>query len=184
MQPFAAARFWSRSAVPAFLQSGYRGARRRSTRIILATGALLGLDAVRAAAEGTINSVKMVTRKPPNALRGPRTCENNINLDGPTAQPASSRARAPRRAPAFPANVNVAAALGLAGIGADLTQLEVWADPSRPQHSFHRGRCRQREFQLQHPECAIAGEPGTGKITALGVITCLRGLTQPLKVGS
>ena len=36
----------------------------KKARVILATGALLGLDAVRAAAEGTINSVKMVTRKP------------------------------------------------------------------------------------------------------------------------
>ena len=50
-------------------------------RVILATGALLGLDAVRAAAEGTINSVKMVTRKPPNALQGaPHIVENNITL--------------------------------------------------------------------------------------------------------
>ena len=52
-------------------------------RVVLATGALLGLDAVRAAAEGTINSVKMVTRKPPNALQGaPHIVEKNITLEG------------------------------------------------------------------------------------------------------
>src|SRR3989304_18518 len=30
----------------------------------------------------------------------------------------------------FPANVNVAAALGLAGIGPEQTRLEIWADPT------------------------------------------------------
>ena len=42
-------------------------------RIIVPTGALLGLDAVRAAAVGEISSVKMVTRKPPAALAGSPT---------------------------------------------------------------------------------------------------------------
>ncbi len=62
-------------------------ARRHGARIILATGALVGLDAVRAAAEGAINEVRMVTRKPPKSLAGaPYLVENGIvidNLDGP-----------------------------------------------------------------------------------------------------
>ena len=37
-------------------------------RILVPTGALLGLDAVAAAAEGKIYSVKMTTRKPPDGL--------------------------------------------------------------------------------------------------------------------
>ena len=45
-------------------------ARRKGARILVPTGALIGLDAVRAAAEGTIHSVKMVTRKPPAGLDG------------------------------------------------------------------------------------------------------------------
>ena len=43
-------------------------AKEKNTQIILATGAILGLDALRAASESKINSVKMITRKPPNAL--------------------------------------------------------------------------------------------------------------------
>ena len=39
-------------------------------QIIVPTGALLGLDAVTAAAEGVIHSVRMVTRKPPGGLAG------------------------------------------------------------------------------------------------------------------
>ena len=155
-------------------------------RVILATGALLGLDAVRAAAEGTINSVKMVTRKPPNALQdAPHIVENNITLEGLNRATCVFKGNAREGAAAFPANVNVAAALGLAGIGADLTQLEVWADPhlDRNTHSIEvDADCASFNFSIQNVQSPE--NPGTGKITALSVITCLRGLTQPLKVGS
>src|SRR6516165_8520902 len=50
-------------------------------RILPPTGALLGLDAVRAAAEGTVHSIKMITRKPPGGLEGaPYLRERNITL--------------------------------------------------------------------------------------------------------
>ena len=45
-------------------------AKRHGGRIVMATGALLGLDAVRAAAKGDIASVTMITRKPPKSLKG------------------------------------------------------------------------------------------------------------------
>ena len=52
-------------------------------QIIVPTGALLGLDAVTAAAEGKIASVRMTTRKPPNGLVGaPYLVENRISVDG------------------------------------------------------------------------------------------------------
>ena len=158
----------------------------KKARVILATGALLGLDAVRAAAEGTINSVKMVTRKPPNALQGaPHIVENNITLEGLNGAKCVFKGSARDGAAAFPANVNVAAALGLAGIGADLTQLEVWADPhlDRNTHSIEVD-ADSASFNFSIQNVQSPENPGTGKITALSVITCLRGLTQPLKVGS
>ena len=43
-------------------------------RIVVPTGALLGLDAVRAAAEGPIESVTIETRKPPLAWPARRIC--------------------------------------------------------------------------------------------------------------
>ena len=45
-------------------------ARRHGGQIVVPTGALLGLDAVAAAAEGKIRSVRMVTRKPVRGLAG------------------------------------------------------------------------------------------------------------------
>src|SRR5579872_885170 len=58
-------------------------ARTTGARILVPTGALLGLDAVRAAAESEIRSVKMVTRKPPGGLEGaPYLMERGISLKG------------------------------------------------------------------------------------------------------
>ena len=161
-------------------------ARQNGGRLILATGALLGLDAVRAAAEGTIHSVRMITRKPPNALRdAPHIIDNNISLDRLNGAIQVFEGSAREGAKAFPANVNVAAALGLAGIGADATQLEVWADPhlDRNTHSIEVD-ADSAKFTLQIQNVQSESNPGTGKITALSVIACLRGMTAPMKVGS
>ena len=58
-------------------------ARLKGARILVPTGALIGLDAVRAAAEGTIHSVKMVTRKPPAGLEGaPYLRDQGISVSG------------------------------------------------------------------------------------------------------
>ncbi len=155
-------------------------------QIILATGALLGLDAVRAAAEGTIHDVTMITRKPPASLVGAPHLEKNAidvgALDAPLMVFAGS---AREGAAGFPANVNVAAALGLAGIGADRTKLEIWADPgvTRNTHAI-RVESAEARFEMKIENVPTLENPATGKLTALSVIACLRGLVAPLRVGS
>src|SRR5580704_1796534 len=58
-------------------------ARQHGGQIIVPTGALLGLDAVAAAAEGTIHSVRMITRKPPRGLAGATyLVEHGISVEG------------------------------------------------------------------------------------------------------
>ena len=161
-------------------------ARDNGGRVILATGALLGLDAVRAAAEGQINEVRMITRKPPNALNdAPHIIDNDINLDGLNGAVKVFEGSAREGAMAFPANVNVAPALGLAGVGADATRLEVWADPhlQRNTHAIEVDADSAR-FTLNIENVQSPENPGTGKITALSVIACLRGMTAPMKIGS
>ena len=105
-------------------------ASRHGGRIIVPTGALIGLDAVTAAAEGTIHSVRMITRKPVHGLAGaPYLVRHGIDLDGLRAPRLVFKGTAREAARGFPANLNVAAALGLAGLGPDHTMLEIWADP-------------------------------------------------------
>ncbi len=106
-------------------------AKARGGQIIVPTGALLGLDAVTAAAEGRIHSVRMITRKPPRGLLGaPYLDANGISLEGLNGPKLVFSGTAREAAAGFPANVNVVAALALAGIGPDRTMMEIWADPS------------------------------------------------------
>jgi aspartate dehydrogenase len=157
-------------------------AKRAGTRIIVPTGALLGFDAVRAAAEGTIHSVRMITRKPPRSLAKALEalgCELPEGAERVFAGSARDAARA------FPSNVNVAAALSLAGIGPDRTEVEIWSDPAvdRNTHTV------EVEGDAARFTMTIAGvpspeNPATGLLTPLSVIACLRGLASPLKIGS
>ena len=89
-----------------------------------------------------------------------------------------------RSAAAFPANVNVVAALSLAGIGPDRTVIEIWADPavSRNCHEI-RVESDSARFTMSI-ENVPSENPRTGMITALSVIACLRKQRAALRVGS
>lgn len=161
-------------------------ARETGGRILVPTGALLGLDAVRAAAGGEIREVRMVTRKPPAGLAGaPRVVELGIDPDAVREPVKLFEGSAREGARAFPANVNVAAALALAGIGPDRTRLEVWADPQvdRNTHTITVDADSAR-FTMTIENVPTAENPRTGRITALSVVALLRRLVDPLVVGS
>ncbi len=160
-------------------------AKATGARILVPTGALLGLDAVRAAAEGTIHSVTMITRKPPSGLDGaPYLVERGISLKDLKEPRKIFDGSAREGARGFPANVNVAAALSLAGIGPDRTRLEIWADPGIDRNT-HR---IEVEADTARFSMAIEGVPSdnprTGRIVPLSVIAALRGLVAELKIGT
>ena len=160
-------------------------AQERGGQIIVPTGALLGLDAVTAAAEGRIHSVRMTTRKPPRGLVGaPYLVANGISVDGLGEAKRVFSGTAREAAAGFPANVNVAAALALAGVGPDRTMIEIWADPGvdRNCHSIEVDADSAR-FTLTI-ENIPSENPKTGRITALSVLAALRKLHAPLRVGT
>jgi aspartate dehydrogenase len=149
------------------------------------TGALIGLDAVTAAAEGVIHSVRMTTRKPPNGLEGaPYLRANGISLAGLNTAKCVFSGTAREAAAGFPANVNVVAALSLAGIGPDRTMIEIWADPavSRNCHSIEVDSDSAR-FTMSI-ENVPSENPRSGRITGLSVLAALRKLNAPLRVGT
>jgi aspartate dehydrogenase len=160
-------------------------ARECGGQIVVPTGAILGLDAVTAAAESEIRSVRMVTRKPPRGLSGaPYLVENDIRVED-TTEPMLVYRGAPRGAAiGFPANLNVSVALSLAGIGPDRTSLEIWADPTVERN------CHTIEVESDSANFSMSienvpsGNPRTGRITALSVISYLRKMNAPLRVGS
>ncbi|MDW8314316.1 MAG: aspartate dehydrogenase [Rhodovarius sp.] len=161
-------------------------ARETGARIIVPTGALLGLDAVRACAEGRIDSVTIQTRKPPRGLAGaPYLEEKGIDVLAITAPTMVFSGNALEAARGFPANVNVAAALALAGVGPERTMVEIWADPgvTRNTHTI-RVEAEAARLTMTIENVPSEENPRTGKITPLSILACLRGLTSTLKVGS
>ncbi len=160
-------------------------AREKGGRIVVPTGGLLGLDAVAAAAEGTVHSVQMTTRKPPNGLAGaPHLVKNKISVEGLNEAKLVFSGTAREAAAGFPANVNVAAALSLAGIGPDRTMIDIYADPAvtRNCHTIVVDADSAR-FTLSI-ENVPSENPKTGKIVALSIIATLRKLAAPLRVGT
>ena len=160
-------------------------AREAGGQIIVPTGALLGLDAVAAAAEGKIHSVRMTTRKPPRGLAGaPYLGEHGISVERLEEAKLVFSGTAREAAAGFPANVNVAAALSLAGIGPDRTMIEIWADPSVSRN------CHTIEVDADSARFTLSIEnvpsenPKTGRITALSALAALRKLHAPLCVGT
>ncbi len=163
-----------------------RRAEETGARIIIPTGALLGLDAVRAAAEGRVNSVAIETRKPPAGLDGaPYLVERQIRLTDLTEPRKVFEGNAYDAARGFPANVNVAAALALAGVGPERTRVEIWADPTitRNTHTI-RVEAEAARFTMTIEGVPNPGNPRTGMLTPLSVLACLRGVVSSLKVGS
>lgn len=161
-------------------------ARDNGAKIVVPTGAIIGLDTVRAMAVGQIHSVTLETRKPPNGLAGaPHLVENGIDISGLADPLCVFRGTARDAANGFPANVNVAAALGLAGLGPDKTMVEVWADPTIDRNiqsvtiASDSGEATMTMRNIPSDE-----NPRTGRIVANSVIATLQRLTAPLVVGT
>jgi aspartate dehydrogenase len=161
-------------------------ARETGARIVVPTGGLVGFDAVRAAAEGNIASVTIETRKPPGGLAGaPYLVQNNIDLTDLKEPRRVFAGNAFAAAQGFPANVNVAAALALAGIGPERTMCEIWADPGVTRNTHHiRVEADSTRLNLTIESVPSEENPRTGKIVPLSVIACLRAMTATLHVGT
>jgi aspartate dehydrogenase len=164
--------------IPAFRAAG--------RRLIVPTGAILGLDVVSALARGDVGMARIVTRKAPKGLAGaPHFAATGIDvmaIDRPTLVFSGTARDAIR---GFPANVNVAVALSLAGIGVDRTLCEIWADPSEG--------ANVHEITLETPGASvtmtISGRPDpknprTSQMTALSAVSALRRLVDPVWIGS
>jgi aspartate dehydrogenase len=160
-------------------------AKQHGGQIAVPTGALIGLDAMTAAAEGNIRSVRMVSRKPPKGLLGaPYLIENRIEIEGITEPLRVFEGTAREAAKGFPANLNVAVALSLAGFGPDRTRLEIWADPTVTRN-VHRMEVDSDSARFSMSIENIPSEnPKTGRITALSVIAYLRKQHAALRVGT
>jgi aspartate dehydrogenase len=154
-------------------------------RISVPTGALLGLDAIAAAQEVGITSLHLTTRKPPAGLVGaPGLEESGIDLGGLTEPRLVFSGTARQVVRGFPANLNVAVALSLAGPGPDHTNVEVWADPGVTRNTHTIVMTSDVADLTMTIENVPSENPRTGRITPWSVISLLRKRTATLSIGS
>lgn len=150
-------------------------ARAGEGRILLPSGALAGLDGLHAAVEAGLEAVTLLTRKPPTSLGGTETAEASCLFAG-TAREAIAR---------FPVNVNVAATVALAGLGPDLTRVEVWSDPALMRNEHHLSvTSRAGSFTLVARNWPDPDNPKSSAITGFSLIAALRRLTVPVTIGT
>ena len=157
----------------------------RRCRIHVPSGAIAGLDGVKGARVGEVRSVTMETRKPPRGLAGaPWIVKNRIDLDAIREETLIFEGPATEACRAFPANVNVLAALSLAGIGPDRTRIRIHAVPglARNQHRISiEGEFGALRIEVEN---VPSENPRTGKLSYLSTIALLRELGAPLRVGT
>jgi aspartate dehydrogenase len=144
----------------------------------VASGAIGALDAIAAAAVGGLERVTHTTRKPARTLLG---AEEAGHLAGPRE---IFRGSAREGALLFPESINVAAAVSLAGIGLDRTEVCVIADPSvqRNQHEVvAEGAFGRLRFEIQN--VPTDQNPRTGRLVAMSLAQALRARRPGLSVG-
>jgi aspartate dehydrogenase len=157
----------------------------KGCRIHVPSGAIAGLDGVKGARAGAVSAVTLEMRKPPRGLAGaPYVEQRKIDLDAITEETLIFDGPATEACPAFPANVNILAALSLAGVGPELTRLKLYAVPGLTRNT-HRVTV-EGEFGYFTLEIGnVPSEnPRTGKLSYLSTIALLRDLGATLRVGT
>jgi aspartate dehydrogenase len=160
-------------------------AKSNGAHIYVPSGAIIGLDGLKAASMGHVDSVIMTTRKPPKGLEGAPGV-TTLGIDISTLVEPTTLFEGPvvEAVKLFPANVNVAAAVSMAGIGPLRTIIKIIADPriTRNTHVVTvEGEFGRMEFSIEN--IPTEANPRTGRLTALSVLACIRQIISPLQVG-
>jgi aspartate dehydrogenase len=156
----------------------------RGARIHVPSAAIAGLDGLKGAAvDGQLNTVVMETRKPPRGLAGAPGVAG-IDLAAIAAPTVVFEGTAREACRAFPANVNVVAAVSLAGLGPERTCIRILADPTvgRNRHTVTaEGGFGHLRIEIEN---VPSENPRTGKLAYLSTIAYLRDLGASLRIGT
>ena len=161
-------------------------AKKTKSKIIVPSGAILGLDAIKASKQSKIHSIKIITKKPPKSLEGaPILKIKKINIKNLSEAIKIYEGNVNEAIKYFPANVNVAATISLAGIGPDKTKIEVWADPNINRNTqIVEVFSDCSNFKVFIESIPDEKNPRTGKMTPLSVLATLNGLSSTISFGT
>jgi aspartate dehydrogenase len=163
-----------------------QSAQENDCRIYVPTGAIAGIDAIRSVRH-LLESVTLTTTKSPKALAGAPFFETaKIKLDQIKEKTTVYEGTASEAVQLFPANINVAAVLSLAGVGFEKTNVRIVADPQSTtnQHEIAAaGSFGQFKFTVSN--VPSPGNPKTSYLAVLSAIECLRSICDDgMRVGS
>ena len=160
-------------------------ARNLGCRLYAPSGAIAGLDGIKSACQGRVDRVEMVSRKPVEALEGaPYLLENEIPVASLTEEQEVFSGSAREACRGFPSNLNVSAAVSLAGIGPDRTTVRIVADPALDRNCHDI--TVEGEFGLLqvHIENIPSENPKTGRLTALSIVRSVRDVADSFRIGT
>lgn len=161
-------------------------ARRRGCHITLPSGALLGIDGVKAASLLPIKKVILTTRKPPQSFGGaPFILKHRINLKSIRKERLLFKGSVQEAVKAFPQNINVAATLRLAGVDPRRLEVRIIADP-KAKRNRHEVTLEGELGKLATCSESVPSEenPKTSRLAVLSAIATLKALFDPVRVGT
>ena len=161
-------------------------ARANRALLYVPSGGIGGLDALKAACAAGVDEVSIAVTKPPAAWKGITFVEGlGIDLDGLPGPTVLFEGSAREGVPHFPANVNIAAVLSLAGIGFDRTRLKVVADPSlRFNTHFIRVKGRTGTIDLRFESVPSPDNPKTALLACYSALAAFRQFSSPVRYGT
>jgi aspartate dehydrogenase len=150
------------------------------------SGGIGGLDALKAACIAGVDEVTVAVTKPPAAWKNiPYVERLGIDLDALSEPRTLFEGSARAGVPHFPANVNIAAVLSMAGVGFDRTMLKVVADPAL-EHNTHyidvRGRSGHISIKLEN--VPAPDNPKTAWLACYSALAALKAAKSPVRYGT
>ncbi|MBN2110048.1 MAG: aspartate dehydrogenase [Methanosarcinaceae archaeon] len=161
-------------------------ARDNNCKVYLPSGAIVGLDGLKSASAEEVYSVTLTTQKPPGGLAGaPFVIRNKIELDKITGKTVLFEGPASEAVRAFPANVNVAATLSLAGLGFEKTKVRIVANPALTRN-IHEITVEGAfgEFTTRVENIPSPANPRSSYLALLSAIATLRKISDPFQIGT
>lgn len=157
-----------------------------NVKIWIPTGAIAGLDSIRSVRK-YLDSLTITTTKHPNSFAGAPYFKNSkINLEDISKETVLFEGNAITAIELFPANVNVAVSIGLAGIGLEKTRVKIIADPMVSVNK-HEILCKGSfgEILVIVQNIPSPANPKTSYLASLSAIECLRGLcNENFRIGT
>jgi aspartate dehydrogenase len=169
-----------------FFEEIEKVAKEKGCKVRIPSGAIAGIDGVKSASIREIYSVRLTTRKPPSGFKGNAYVkEKGVDLGSLKKEVTFFCGDVVEAVKYFPENVNVAASLSIAGIGATRTEVKVMADPS-VEENIHEieveGEFGKMLVRVENVPSPL--NPKTSFLAALSAIGTLKDIASSIKVGT